>query len=168
MRAKAVARWALGGGIIILLLAAIALGLLVRGRADDGTLERVQARGELRVGLDCWARAFFEWYNHEHRHSGLGLMAPATVHYGQTQTIREQRQQVLQAAYAAHPERFVRGLPIPPKLPTAVWINRPQTVDEAGDGASSISDTDEHLTLELPEWALHLDTKFRLELSHNA
>jgi putative transposase len=115
-----------------------------------------------------WARPFFEWYNHEHRHSGLGLMTPATVHYGQAQAVYQQRQQVLQVAYAAHPERFVRGLPAPPELPTAVWINRPQTVDEAGDGASPTSDTDEHLTLELLEWALHLDTKFRLELSRSA
>jgi putative transposase len=115
-----------------------------------------------------WARAFFQWYNQQHRHSGLGLMTPAMVHYGQAQAVYEQRQQVLQAAYAAHPERFVRGLPTPPELPTAVWINRPQTAHEAGDEASSTSDTDEHLTLELPEWALPLDTNFRLELSHNA
>ena len=25
---------------------------------------------------------FVSWYNHEHRHTGLALMAPATVHYG--------------------------------------------------------------------------------------
>ena len=116
----------------------------------------------------CWARPFFRWYNYDHRHTGLGLMTPARVHYGQAQTVYQQRQQVLQAAYAAHPERFVRGLPNPPELPTAVWINRPQTAHEAGDGASSTSDTDQYLTLELPEWALPLDTKFRLELSHNA
>jgi putative transposase len=115
-----------------------------------------------------WARPFFQWYNHEHRHNGLGLMTPATVHYGQAQTVYKQRQQVLQAAYAAHPERFVRGLPAPPQLPTAVWINRPQTIDEPSDVASSTSDAAEHLTLELPEWALRLDTNFQLELSHNA
>ena len=115
-----------------------------------------------------WARPFFQWYNHEHRHSGLGLMTPATVHYGQAQTVYQQRQQVLQAAYAAHPERFVRGLPTPPQLPTAVWINRPQTMDEPSDVASPTSDAAEHLTSELPEWELSLDTKFQLELSHNA
>ena len=27
------------------------------------------------------------------------------------------------AAYAAHPERFIRAIPQPPALPTAVWIN---------------------------------------------
>ena len=115
-----------------------------------------------------WARPFFQWYNHEHRHTGLGLMTPATVHYGQAQTVYQKRQQVLHAAYAAHPERFVRGLPTPPELPTAVWINQPQTIDEPSELASATSDADEHLTLELPEWALRLDTKFRLELSRNA
>jgi putative transposase len=26
---------------------------------------------------------FFEWYNQEHHHSGIGLLTPATVHCGQ-------------------------------------------------------------------------------------
>jgi hypothetical protein len=95
-------------------------------------------------------------------------MTPATVHYGQAQTVYQQRQQVLQAAYAAHPERFVRGLPTPPQLPTAVWINRPQAIDEANVPAGSTPDTGTYLTLVQPEWTLPLDTKFRLELSHNA
>jgi putative transposase len=29
-------------------------------------------------------------------------------------------------AYASHPERFVRVMPQPPMLPTAVWINPPE------------------------------------------
>jgi putative transposase len=73
----------------------------------------------------AWARTFFQWYNHEHYHTALGLLTPATVHYGQAQAAIDQRQQVLQAAYAAHPERFVRGEPKPPSLPTEVWINKP-------------------------------------------
>ena len=76
-----------------------------------------------------WTRPFFRWYNHEHRHSSLGLMTPATVHYGQAEAVRAQRQQVLLEAYAAHPERFVRGQPTPPPLPKEVWINKPQTKD---------------------------------------
>jgi putative transposase len=75
----------------------------------------------------AWARPFFRWYNHEHHHSGLGLLTPVTVHYGQAQTVIEQRRKVLLAAYAAHPERFVRGEPKPPSLPTEVWINKPQS-----------------------------------------
>jgi putative transposase len=73
----------------------------------------------------AWARPFFHWYNHEHHHSGLGLLTPATVHCGQAQIVIDRRQQVLQAAYIAHPERFVRGKPKPPTLPTEVWINKP-------------------------------------------
>ena len=73
----------------------------------------------------AWARLFFYWYNHEHYHSGLALLTPATVHYGRAQAVLERRQETLQAAYAAHPERFVRGVPRPPSLPTEVWINEP-------------------------------------------
>lgn len=76
-----------------------------------------------------WARPFFDWYNHHHRHSSLGLMAPALVHYGQAPAVQLKRQQILQRAYAAHPERFIRGLPTPSPLPTEVWINKPQTDD---------------------------------------
>jgi putative transposase len=73
----------------------------------------------------AWARPFFYWYNHEHYHTGLALLTPATVHYGQAQAVLERRQETLQAAYAAHPERFVRGVPQSPSLPTEVWINKP-------------------------------------------
>lgn len=73
----------------------------------------------------AWARSFFTWYNQEHRHSGIGYLTPATVHDGQADRCLAQRQRVLRQAYAAHPERFVKGPPAPPTLPTAVWINPP-------------------------------------------
>jgi putative transposase len=69
---------------------------------------------------------FFSWYNQEHRHSGLSLLTPAMVHYGQAPQVIEQRQNILSAAYAAHPERFVNHPPKPMPLPTEVWINKPQ------------------------------------------
>jgi putative transposase len=69
---------------------------------------------------------FFGWYNDEHRHSGIGFHTPADVHYGRADTVRQQRAVVLDAAYAEHPERFVRKPPQPPALPTAVWINEPK------------------------------------------
>jgi putative transposase len=75
----------------------------------------------------AWARPFFHWYNHEHYHSGLALLPPATVHYGRAQAVLDQRQKVLEAAYAAHPERFVHGVPKLPSLPTEVWINEPSS-----------------------------------------
>jgi len=72
-----------------------------------------------------WTSAFFDWYNNHHHHSNLGLMTPATVHAGLDAQLTVQRQQVLHAAYAAHPERFVNGIPSPPQLAEAVWINPP-------------------------------------------
>ncbi|MGH7412207.1 MAG: transposase, partial [Candidatus Methylomirabilis sp.] len=67
---------------------------------------------------------FFHWYNTEHRHSGIGLLTPEMLHDGRSELILTARQDVLLAAYAAHPERFVRKPPQPPALPEAVWINR--------------------------------------------
>ena len=54
-------------------------------------------------------------------------MTPATLYYGQARQIQRERPSVLAAAYAAHPERFVRGLPTPPALPEAVWVNKSKT-----------------------------------------
>ena len=73
-----------------------------------------------------FCQTFFAWYNGEHRHSGIGLMTPAAVHEGRAATMRDARQQVLSTAYAAHPERFVRKPPQPPRLPHTVWINPPK------------------------------------------
>src|SRR5712672_1039140 len=65
----------------------------------------------------AFCQTFFRWYNDRHRHSGIGLMTPAMVHYGQAPIIWEKRRGVLAAAYAAHPERFVRRVPTPLQLP---------------------------------------------------
>ena len=67
---------------------------------------------------------FFTHYNHEHRHSGIGLHTPASVHFGTATEIRAQRADTLTAAYERNPNRFGRP-PQPPKLPSTVWINRP-------------------------------------------
>jgi len=71
------------------------------------------------------SQTFFLWYNDEHRHSGIGLLTPAMVHYGQAEDIFQKRQLVLDAAYLAHPERFVRWPPKPLAIPKEVWINKP-------------------------------------------
>jgi len=73
----------------------------------------------------AFCQQFFHWYNQEHRHSGIGLLTPAMVHFGETQTVLAHRQAVLDTAYQAHPDRFVRRPPKPLPLPTEVWINRP-------------------------------------------
>ncbi len=77
------------------------------------------------------ARAHFakfdHWYNHEHHHSGIVDLTPADVHFGRAKARLEAQQGVLDAAYAAHPERFVHGPPKAPALPAAVWINKPRS-----------------------------------------
>lgn len=70
---------------------------------------------------------FFRWYNNEHHHTGLGLLTPADVHFGRAEQRHASRSLVLEAAQRNHPERFVRGTPVPPKLPSAAWINKPKS-----------------------------------------
>jgi putative transposase len=74
---------------------------------------------------------FFRWYNDEHRHGGLGLHTAADVHHGHAETVQAQRGRVLDAAYQAHPERFVSKPPAPPDLPGTSWINPPQEKEPA-------------------------------------
>lgn len=81
------------------------------------------------VEARLWAQTFFAWYNADHHHTGLGLLTPAVVHTGQAETVLQKRQQVLDIAYAAHPERFVKHPPVPAQLPVAVWINPPKPAD---------------------------------------
>lgn len=90
---------------------------------------------------------FMHWHNHEHHHWGLALLAPAMVHFGQAEQVLAARQAVLTAAHAAHPERFVHGIPQPLQLPREVWINPP-------------ADGPEPRMLQLPR-----DTNFEKQLS---
>ncbi len=69
---------------------------------------------------------WFEWYNNVHKHSGIAMLTPSDVHHGRTEVVLSRRQSVLDAAYAAHPERFVGRPPSVPRPPEAVWINPPQ------------------------------------------
>jgi putative transposase len=72
-----------------------------------------------------FCQTFLGWYNHAHHHSGIALLTPADVHFGRAEQVTSARATVLDGAYAAHPERFVRKPPTPPRLPEAVWINSP-------------------------------------------
>lgn len=74
-----------------------------------------------------FCQGFFNWYHKEHRHSGIGLLTPEVVHYGQAEKIHQTRQNTLLIAYRLHPERFVSKIPMPPELPKAVWINKPES-----------------------------------------
>ena len=76
----------------------------------------------------------FAWYNHEHRHSSIGFLTPAEVHFGRAHEIIAHRDAVLAAAHAVHPERFVNKPPAAPRVPTAVWINPPRSIEIAQPG----------------------------------
>jgi putative transposase len=79
----------------------------------------------------AFCQGFFGWYNPEHRHSGIALLTPGDVHHGRAEQVTSARAAVLDGAFAAHPERFVRKTPAPPLLPEAVWINKPVDPPEA-------------------------------------
>lgn len=70
---------------------------------------------------------FFSWYNKEHRHSGIALLTPEQVHYGLATEVIGRREVVLAAAFEKYPSRFKHKVPVPAKLPEAVWINPPST-----------------------------------------
>jgi len=125
---------------------------------------------------------FFPWYNCEHRHSGIGLLTPEVVHYSKSEAVTNQRRIVLASAFEAHPDRFVRGLPIPPTLPEAAWINKPKAESKkvmlaeniaipgvAGDGSGIDRRSWGILQSDNSNQAgqtLENDTKFESEVSH--
>jgi transposase InsO family protein len=83
-----------------------------------------------RFGSLCEARQFMDtftnWYNHEHRHTGIGLHTPADVHFGLATDKAADRRTVLTQARARYPHRFgTVGAPKILDLPDTAWINRP-------------------------------------------
>lgn len=74
---------------------------------------------------NAFGRRFFDFYNNEHRHTGISLLTPAMVHYGQAEQVIAARHETMLKAYAANPERFTRGEPKPMELPKQAWINPP-------------------------------------------
>ena len=73
----------------------------------------------------AFCQRFFDYYNHEHRHSGIGWHTPASVHHGTAQQVHVERAATLDAAYTANPARFRHRRPQPPRMPQAAWINQP-------------------------------------------
>ncbi|MDX3097083.1 DDE-type integrase/transposase/recombinase [Streptomyces sp. ME19-03-3] len=97
--------------------------------ADRGTSMTSKKVSQLLIDLGITRShsrpsAFITYYNHDHRHSGIGLHTPASVHYGTAEEVRDQRAVALAEAYERHPERFARR-PKPPEIPGQVWINDP-------------------------------------------
>jgi transposase InsO family protein len=82
-----------------------------------------------------FADDFFTYYNTEHRHSGIGLHTPASVHDGTAKNIRQKRADVLAQAYATNPGRF-RAKPLPPAIPATAGINPPTRTEETDNTES--------------------------------
>ena len=99
---------------------------------SESNFHTVKSRPDYPDRFGCYedassfCRRTFDWYNHAHHHSGIAMLTPAQVHYGHAEQVLAERQRVLDAACAAHPERFVNGPPKVPSLPQAVWINPPE------------------------------------------
>lgn len=72
----------------------------------------------------AFCQDYFAWYNTQHHHTGLVLLTPEQVHFGDAPKLLARRQVTLDAAYAAHPQRFTQR-PQAGQLPEAVWINAP-------------------------------------------
>jgi putative transposase len=75
--------------------------------------------------------SLFDWVNHIHRHSGIAMLTPAAVHFGMAHQVINNRDNALRAVYLKNPERFVHGMPKAPRLPKAVYINKPTTMIES-------------------------------------
>jgi putative transposase len=77
-----------------------------------------------------FCRTFFTWYNCEHKHSGIAMLTPETVHYGRAEAVLEKRQLALSNAFKLIPKRFKGRMPVAASLPAAAWINKPATATE--------------------------------------
>jgi putative transposase len=80
---------------------------------------------------------FANWYNHEHRHTGIGLHTPADVHFGLATDKAADRRAVLADARTRYPHRFsTAGAPKILDLPDTVWINPPTDTQETDTAAA--------------------------------
>jgi len=77
-----------------------------------------------------FCRTFFTWYNCEHKHSGIAMLTPETVHYGRSEAVLEKRQVALNNAFKLNPMRFKGRMPVTASLPEAAWINQPTATTE--------------------------------------
>jgi putative transposase len=86
---------------------------------------------------NSFCEAFFTYYNTEHRHSGIAMHTPASVHDGTWAHVQARRAATLRAAHQAHPERFRGHCPQPRPLPDKVWINEPPATIETANSSQT-------------------------------
>ena len=106
---------------------------------SESQFKTMKYRPEFPERFECledarsFCQVFFAWYNNDHRHSGIGYVTPAAMHTGLASVIYEQRDQVLEKAFLAHPNRFKNNRPQPPALPTQAGINMPKPIGKGPD-----------------------------------
>ncbi len=71
-----------------------------------------------------WVASFVDWYNHQHRHSGIKFVTPQQRHSGHAVEICRQRAHVYEKARQKHPRRWSRSTRCW-RQPEVVWINKP-------------------------------------------
>ena len=87
---------------------------------------------------EAFCQVYFVGYNQGHYHSGIALLTPAQVHYGEAESVLAKRQATLAAAFEQTPERFGHRCPQVRGLPETVWINRPSLAVSATESADSM------------------------------
>ncbi len=60
------------------------------------------------LSVRAWVDGFVDWYNNEHRHSGIQYVMPNQRHYGQAEEICTRRQQTYEKARELNPRRWSR------------------------------------------------------------
>ncbi|MES2740629.1 MAG: transposase, partial [Pseudomonadota bacterium] len=76
-----------------------------------------------------WTLSFVQWYNHQHKHSGLKFVTPAQRHDGRAASILSHRKEVYEAAKQRYPERW-SGATRNWELNDEVWLNPEQKAPE--------------------------------------
>lgn len=109
----------------------------------------------------AWLRTFFAGYE-QSPHTGLNQYAPSDVWNGQIDPIWQARQNALDAHFAQHANRYVKGAPQAPKPPVWVAIN---PLDGEGVTARTALATPAFFKADLPEVevglpAVSIDKKF--------
>lgn len=61
------------------------------------------------VDARAWVTRFVEWYNHEHKHSSIGYVAPADRHAGRDLAILAARKAVYERARRRNPDRWAKS-----------------------------------------------------------
>jgi transposase InsO family protein len=77
------------------------------------------------LSVRAWVDGFVDWYNTEHRHSGIKYVTPNQRHYGEADAICSIRQETYEQARQQHPRRWAR----PPRdwsQPQIVRVNHPR------------------------------------------